>query len=125
MKEYQDKVPVIVIGGRVGSFLGEYQAGGVIIVLGIGQAGELPVGYFTGTGMHGGKIFLRSDNEPQGLPPQVICRVANTEDKDAIMGYVSEFCANFGGDPEELLNQKFYLLMPNTANPYKQLYVNN
>ena len=34
MKEYRDKKPIIVIGGRTGSFLGEYQAGGLIIVLG-------------------------------------------------------------------------------------------
>ena len=27
MKEYRDKKPIIVIGGRTGSFLGEYQAG--------------------------------------------------------------------------------------------------
>ena len=27
MKEYEEKKPVIVIGGRCGSFLGEYQAG--------------------------------------------------------------------------------------------------
>ena len=31
MKAYNDKIPVIVIGGSTGSFLGEYQAGGVII----------------------------------------------------------------------------------------------
>ena len=35
MKEYKEKKPVIVIGGRAGSFLGEYQAGGVIVVLGL------------------------------------------------------------------------------------------
>ena len=29
MKAYQDQQPVIVIGGRAGSFLGEYQAGGI------------------------------------------------------------------------------------------------
>lgn len=34
MKEYKEKVPVLVIGGRTGSFLGEYQAGGIIVVLG-------------------------------------------------------------------------------------------
>ncbi len=125
MKEYKHKVPVVVIGGRVGSFLGEYQAGGVIVVLGIGQRGELPVGYFTGTGMHGGKIFLRSDFEPQGLPPQVICKVATEEDKQAVFAYVEEFCSYFGGSPAELLAKQFYVLMPNTQNPYKQLYVNN
>ena len=35
MKAYGDKRPVMVIGGKAGSFLGEYQAGGVIIVLGL------------------------------------------------------------------------------------------
>ncbi|MCR4648789.1 MAG: glutamate synthase, partial [Lachnospiraceae bacterium] len=34
MKAYKEKIPVMVIGGCTGSFLGEYQAGGVIIVLG-------------------------------------------------------------------------------------------
>lgn len=125
MKEYKDKIPVIVIGGRVGSFLGEYQAGGIIIVLGIDQNGELPVGYFTGTGMHGGKIFIRSDYEPVGLPPQVICRPAEAADKKDILTYIEEFCDCFGGDAEELLAKQFYVLMPNTKNPYKQLYVNN
>ena len=32
MKAYGDKLPVMVIGGKAGSFLGEYQAGGVIVV---------------------------------------------------------------------------------------------
>ena len=125
MKEYQDKIPVVVIGGRVGSFLGEYQAGGVIVVLGVGQQGQLPVGYFTGTGMHGGKIFLRSDFEPEGLPPQVICREATEEDKQQILPYVQDFCGYFGGEAQQLLAPRFYLLLPNTQNPYKQLYVNN
>ena len=103
MKEYQDKIPVVVIGGRVGSFLGEYQAGGVIVVLGIGQGGQLPVGYFTGTGMHGGKILLRSDFEPEGLPPQVICREATAEDKQAVLEFVEGYCQHFGGEAAQLL----------------------
>ena len=35
MKEYKTKKPAIIIGGRAGSFLGEYQAGGLILVLGL------------------------------------------------------------------------------------------
>ena len=35
MKAYKEKVPVMVIGGCAGSFLGEYQAGGIITVLGL------------------------------------------------------------------------------------------
>ena len=75
MKSYQDMFPTIVIGGKVGDFLGEYQAGGIIIVLGIGVEG-CPVGHFCGTGMHGGEMFIRSDVMPKGLPVQVCCTVA-------------------------------------------------
>jgi glutamate synthase domain-containing protein 3 len=53
MKEYKECKPVVIIGGKVGDFLGEYQAGGVLIVLGLGTEGEIPVGDFCGTGMHG------------------------------------------------------------------------
>ena len=35
MKAYREKQPVLIIGGEAGSFLGEYQAGGIIIVLGL------------------------------------------------------------------------------------------
>ena len=50
MKAYGDKAPLLVIGGRAGSFLGEYQAGGTILVLGLGCGKEsAPVGYFTGS----------------------------------------------------------------------------
>ena len=59
MKAYRDAHPAIVIGGRAGSFLGEYQAGGTIVVLG-GEDESRTVGYFCGTGMHGGEIWLRA-----------------------------------------------------------------
>ena len=61
MKQYKDHIPALVIGGVAGSFLGEYQAGGVILVLGKGADGKQPTGFFCGTGMHGGKIYLRCD----------------------------------------------------------------
>jgi glutamate synthase domain-containing protein 3 len=35
MKSYIEKIPVIIIGGTAGNFLGEYMAGGIIIVLGL------------------------------------------------------------------------------------------
>lgn len=60
MKAYREKIPVIVIGGAAGSFLGEYQAGGIIIALGIDIKGDI-VGNFPCTGMHGGRMLLRSD----------------------------------------------------------------
>ncbi len=122
MKSYGERVPVLVIGGGAGSFLGEYQAGGRILVLGIGFGGRLPVGRFCGTGMHGGKILLRSDSLPFDLPEQVSARAAEQEDLEEFRPYVRAYCGAFGGSPQELLQGSFYLLTPNTSNPYRQLY---
>lgn len=124
MKSYQDLFPTIVIGGKVGDFLGEYQAGGIIIVLGIGVEG-CPVGHFCGTGMHGGEMFIRSDVMPKGLPVQVCCTVATPEEKESIRHYVERFVKHFGNDVDTLLSSNFFKLTPNSASPYKQLYVNN
>jgi len=124
MKEYKDKKPVIVIGGRVGSFLGEYLAGGLIAVLGIG-AEDVPVGNFTGTGMHGGRIFIRTERELSGLPEQVTELIASDEDLAEIKPHICEFAACFGMDAQALTDSRFYVLKPNALNPYKQLYTEN
>lgn len=124
MKEYKNKKPVIVIGGKVGSFLGEYLAGGLIVVLGIG-AKEVPVGNFTGTGMHGGSIFIRTDRELSGLPAQVTADIATEEDMREVIKLTSEFAEYFGMDADKLTKDRFYVLKPNARNPYKQLYTAN
>ncbi|MCI8553794.1 MAG: glutamate synthase [Clostridiales bacterium] len=126
MKSYQDKTPVLVVGGCAGSFLGEYQAGGTIVVLGLGrQTGEPLVGYFCGTGMHGGKIFLRCEEPPCDLPAQVMANLAGEEDLAEIDGYLQEFCQVFGQDYPALRRQSYYVLRPNTKNPYRRLYTPN
>ncbi len=125
MKEYMEKSPVLMIGGTVGDFLGEYQAGGTIIVLGIGAEGRCPIGAFCGTGMHGGAIYIRTEYPPQDLPEQVSLAEAGVSDKEKIKDSIDLFTKKFGGNPDELLSAKFYKLTPNTKNPYKQLYVNN
>ena len=124
MKEYKDRKPVIVIGGKAGSFLGEYLAGGLIIVFGIGASGP-PVGNFTGTGMHGGKIFIRTDSDLVALPAQVVVETASDEDMKEIAPYVSEFAGYFDMDADTLAKDRFLVLKPNAKNPYKQLYTTN
>lgn len=125
MKAYKDKVPVMVIGGCAGSFLGEYQAGGIIIVLGLGAAGRPIVGNFPCTGMHGGKMFLRSDCSDIRFPGQVTAQPANQADTEELKKYVSEYCGLFGGSAEEVLASPFTVVTPDSRNPYKQMYVAN
>ena len=122
MKAYQDKQPVMVIGGRAGSFLGEYQAGGCIVVLGLCSEGNVPVDEFCGTGMHGGHIYLRTEVPPADLPPQVMARRATGEDFRAIDGPLDAFCKAFGEDKTRILSHPFFIFSPNTQSPYKQLY---
>jgi glutamate synthase domain-containing protein 3 len=123
MKEYNEKKPVIVIGGSVGSFLGEYLAGGVIIVLGLG-AEDIPVGYFTGTGMHGGRIYIRTNATLEDLPSQVIAEEATPGELAEIQEFTSEFAKHFDISAN-FANDRFLLLKPNAKNPYKQLYTEN
>ena len=125
MKAYRDKIPHLIIGGRAGSFLGEYQAGGVIMVLGLGGDGSAPVGYFCGTGMHGGKIILRCVTPPRGLPEQILCRKADAGDLEEIRHLTKAYADEFGASQEEILGSDFYILTPNTKNPYKRLYTPN
>lgn len=125
MKAYLDKVPVLVIGETAGSFLGEYQAGGIIVVLGLHTEEEVPVGNFCGTGMHGGKIYLRCERLPEDLPPQVVVKKATEKDLAEIRHYLEEFCKFFGENLENIYSKRFYVLTPNTKNPYKQLYTRN
>jgi len=125
MKAYRDKVPVMVIGGYTGSFLGEYQAGGVIVVLGLGKGSRRIVGNFPCTGMHGGRMILRSACEDIKFPGQVTARPAAAEDLDEIRKYVSEYCRLFGASESEVMDSPFTVVTPDSKNPYKQLYVAN
>lgn len=122
MKAYQDKIPSLIIGGCAGSFLGEYLAGGVIIVLGLTSEGAPIVGNFCGTGMHGGKIILRCETLPDDLPAQVSAHRASESDLTEIRPYLERYEAAFSVDLNLLMKEPFWILTPNAKNPYHQLY---
>lgn len=124
MKAYKEKQPLIIIGDRAGSFLGEYLAGGTIIVLGLHQGGKAPVGYFCGTGMHSGKIYLRCDTLPSDLPQQVSATDATVAELAEISDYLYDYCSTFALDKEALLSDHYFVLKPNANAPYKILYTN-
>lgn len=123
MKEYKEKIPCIVIGGSVGSFCGEYQAGGVILILGLG--GKKIVGNFPCTGMHGGKMFLRTNGEDIGFPSQVTCTPSTEEELCEIKKLVGKYCDYFGADFSTIMDSSFITVRPNSNNPYQKMYVTN
>ena len=125
MKAYRQKHPVLVIGGRAGSFFGEYLAGGTLVVLGLHTDGKPIVSNFPGAGMHGGRMFIRSDCADIRFPKQVTHRPAGEEDLRDLKPILEEYCACFGLDAEALLSAPFTLVTPDSANPYKQMYVPN
>lgn len=79
MREFEDHAPVLVVGGRVDAYAGEYMAGGSLVVLHLTQTAEgwalaqgRATGPFVGTGMVGGRIYVRGDvpDDDIGLPPE-------------------------------------------------------
>lgn len=125
MKSYGKKSPTMIIGGAAGSFLGEYQAGGLILVLGLGCEDRAPYGYFCGTGMHGGRIVVRSDHIPANLPDQVTARDLTKDELKELEPVLMLYCNTFGVSMDKLLPHRFYLLTPNAKSPYKRLYAIN
>ncbi len=123
MKEYQDKKPVLVIGGTAQDFLGEYMAGGVIILLGLNLVeGKCHRANFIGTGMHGGVIYLRGDVADCQLGKEVGVAELEESDYQILRQLVSEFAVHFGYETEEILNHKFIKLLPRWLRPYGRLY---
>ena len=125
MKAYQDQQPVIVIGGRAGSFLGEYQAGGTILVLGLHTDGKPAAGYFPCTGQHGGRVIFRGDVSAIRFPDQVTPHPPTEEETVLLRPLVERWCTLFGGDAEALMDGPFTVVTPDSQNPSRQMYVAN
>ncbi len=123
MKEYQDKKPVMVVGGTAQDFLGEYMAGGVLVLLGLElKKGENHRAKYVGTGMHGGVIYLRGGIDPYQVGKEV--GIADLEDKDSrtLEKLVGEFAGYFGYDAKKIMDCKFIKLYPKYLRPYGRLY---
>lgn len=144
MKSYMEKCPVIVIGGRAGNFLGEYMAGGIIIVLGINKNkmdnpdlnnvssrifsilnNKSITGDYTGAGMHGGTIYIRGEVENYKLGKEVKINKVDEKDKKTLDKYILNFCRYFNADSSKILSRNykdFIKLTPYSHRPYGKLY---
>jgi glutamate synthase domain-containing protein 3 len=123
MKEYGDKKPVLVVGGTAQDFLGEYMAGGILIILGLNlKEGETHRANYIGTGMHGGVIYLRGSIADFQLGKEVGVAELDENDRLNLEIYVGEFASHFGYNAKEILKHKFIKLFPLYLRPYGRLY---
>lgn len=127
MKEFGEKVPVMIVGGKAGNFLGEYMAGGVLCVLGLDvPANETVVGNYCGTGMHGGLMFIRQPIEDWQVGKEVGFADVDQDDIDMLMPHFDAYCEHFGGDSANLRqmleNGLIAKLYPFSKRPYGNLY---
>lgn len=123
MKQYLEKKPCLVIGGTAQDFLGEYMAGGILVVLGLGlKDGERHKASFIGTGMHGGVMYIRGPVENHQLGKEVGVVELDEGDWLTLRGLVDEYCSHFGYRKEEILSSRFLKLLPLSSRPYGRLY---
>lgn len=126
MKEFREMRPVLVIGRNAGSFLGEYMAGGTIVLLGLDmKRGEKLFGTHCASGMHGGKIFVRGNFPKENLSSNIKISSLNETDAKELEGYVKKYCRYFGADYEKIMAKNFKKLIPATSRPYADLYTPN
>ncbi len=123
MKAYRDLYPVIIVGGKARDFLGEYMAGGLLILLGLDGDGRSEiVGNYIGTGMHGGEIFIRGSVDEHQLGEEVGIEEVNEDDMKKIEKYLTEYARDFDLELEKILEEEFIKLVPDTHRPYGTIY---
>jgi len=126
MKEYMDKIPKIIIGTKAGDFLGEYMAGGRVVVLGLGlKPGEKAAGKFCGTGMHGGRMYIRGEVTEALMGREIAQKGLDDEDKAFLKKTLEEYKAYFGVDVSGINPDEFKKYQPKSKRPYGNMYVGN
>ena len=121
MKEYRDKKPVLVVGGHARAFLGEYMAGGILIVLGIGET--CPVDERgIGTGIHGGEIYIRGDVPERHLGIGAKKKPFGADERKRIRPYIENYCREFGITDSSLFEDEYVRIGPASARPFAGKY---
>jgi len=121
MKQYREKRPILVVGGSARAFLGEYMAGGLLIVLGLN--GATPVSERgVGSGIHGGEIIVRGKIADEYLGTGAKQLPITAEQKESIRLILEDFASAFGLDPATLLAADYSRIIAASARPFANKY---
>ncbi len=118
MKQYEGRRPVVFIGGDAGDFLGEYMAGGVIVLL--GKAGK-----HLGTGMHGGVIYLKAPPDPGLISDSLVLEKADEADAEVLSPLMCAYNRLFAEERGAAVDESgegFWRLRPASSRPYASMY---
>ncbi|MDE4907014.1 hypothetical protein L0665_00020 [Methanogenium marinum] len=122
MKEYKDKCPVLVVGEYARAFLGEYMAGGILIVLGRGKDQPPVDERGVGTGIHGGELYIRGEVPDHLLGIGAEKKPFTEDDREKIRPYIEKYCREFGVDEPELFSDEYVHIGPSSARPFAGKY---
>ncbi len=136
MKAYREMKPIVVYGGKVKEFFGEYMAGGILVALGMqienGTKNPHPIVKDTdpkdlvrgslGTGIHGGAIYLRGDVDKNCLGVGATAVPGEPEDRKILEPILMEFCEYFKVPIKRVWEREFVKVVPASARPYGSYY---
>ena len=121
MKQYMEKRPILVVGGSARAFLGEYMAGGLLIVLGLN--GQPPVAERgVGSGIHGGEIYVRGAIDEKYLGVGAKQLPATAEQMATIKPVIEDFAKAFGIDAAPLTSASYSRIAAVSARPFASKY---
>jgi glutamate synthase domain-containing protein 3 len=121
MKQYLEKRPILIIGGSARAFLGEYMAGGLILLL--GRDRDRPeIGRGIGSGIHGGMIVIRGGVDEENLGVGAKMSELSREETAGITPFIREFSGHFSLDSADLLNDRYFKVIPSSARPFASKY---
>jgi glutamate synthase domain-containing protein 3 len=130
IKEYRGKMIKLVVGGICKEYYGEYMAGGLLITLGLeinnGKAKESsePIyGNCLGSGIHGGTIYIRTEDIPEhmlGIGAKIFD--FTEEDRKLIQPLISNFCKYFGIPEKIIWSKPFKKIKAASKRPFAAAY---
>lgn len=130
MKEYMDYKPVLVYGGRVKEFFGEYLAGGILVALGFkfknDKISNVPkrevVGSSLASGIHGGVIYIRGEVPESYLGVGAAIQEFTKKDRKELRPILEEWCRHFKVPIKKVWDREFTKIVPTSHRPYGGYY---